>query len=671
VAKGGLRLLHYASAHRMTDPDRRRRLEVTPELLRRPWALSQRHLLTEKDFLGEANRREYPLSPATLEALHQHGVLIPWLRVDRDIPEIRRELRRKEPSPWRWELVSGSPPTTAPGLVEEWSAGRVMDASAAAFGPWGRRDRSHRAVSYRAWDFLYSPYQLLLLPDCRDTLSLLGRQKPPQWMDSFLLAHQKAALQERSATLLLTELEFVYYASVRRRYSMPINYGSEEDYEEARRAFDPVAVLTRTEWTPDALLKATDRWLSTAHSRDPLRNWTALVSLVDPRKWERLEGEALLAMDFRIAAEMVLRFLEDLSRLGAAPPLPDRSESNFYHPRDDRIGRQRSQLDRVLTEFGISPHPAVILILEGPSEMYIISKLMKYFGIPQLDSFIRLQLLGGVDKQIELLARYVAPALGRTRANLAEMDRPPTRLMVVVDQEKTYATPAGRARAKEQLVKHLYHALEPQHRTPAALKELAYLVEIETWGSTVKSLEFAHFTNYTIASQSWQRARRHRERTSPHSRLELQAFGPGAETSRAFGGTGPIRSRIRSSYGDTCGRCYGRGSGAPKRRRLRTASRLCESSSQPTGLRAGRGPTQSSASKPSRRKRPETRLSEVRIPVGAGWPTKFDAVVQNPRGWARRSCRSPTDRSKAWCSSRHSTLWNDRAGSAFRSGSSG
>jgi hypothetical protein len=79
------------------------------------------------------------------------------------------------------------------------------------------------------------------------------------------------------------------------------------------------------------------------------------------------------------------------------------------------------------------------------------------------------------------------------------MDRPPTRLMVVMDQEGQYASAAGRRAAKEQLVKHLYNALEVQHQTPTAFQELEHLVVVETWGPTVKNLEFAHFTDLAIA----------------------------------------------------------------------------------------------------------------------------------------------------------------------------
>jgi hypothetical protein len=472
---------------------------VTADLLARPWILSQRRLLTERQLADEFKRRGLFVSDNGLEALHQHGVLVPWLRVDRDLVEIRREFRRRQPSPWHWELLAGSPSTQAPGLLEEWSAGRVRDGLREPFEPWRRRVRRHGDVRYHAWDYLYSPYQLLLLPECQEVIAFLARRRRPPWADAFLAARKRAALQQRIVIPLLSELELVYYASVRRRYTVSHEYGSEEDYLSARHAFDPPAVLAASGWDPAALLKVAENWLFTARMRDPLRNWTALVGLIDPRKWERLEGEALLAMDYRIAAEMVLRFLEDLAEIGAAAPMPDYSKTRSYHPLDDRIGRRRARLDRTLTDFGISPHPAVVLVLEGPSEMFVMKELMDYFRVPRLDSFIRLQLLGGVDKQTELLARYLAPALGETEAHLAEMDRPPTRLMIVVDQEGAYSTAARRSSAKEQLVKHLYNALEPEHQTPAALKELEHLVEIETWGESPKNLEFAHVTDRALA----------------------------------------------------------------------------------------------------------------------------------------------------------------------------
>jgi hypothetical protein len=35
-------------------------------------------------------------------------------------------------------------------------------------------------------------------------------------------------------------------------------------------------------------------------------------------------------------------------------------------------GRRRARLERTLTHVGISPHPTVVLVLEGPMEMFAI-----------------------------------------------------------------------------------------------------------------------------------------------------------------------------------------------------------------------------------------------------------------------------------------------------------
>lgn len=140
----------------MTEPSDPSTVDVTVDLLNRPWIFSQRHLLTEKNFTDEAKRRGLFLSESGLEILHKHSVLVPLLRVERDLAGVRRELRRKQPSPWHWEILTGSPPTTAPGLAAEGDAGRVSEGSISSFEPWRRRRRRHKEVSYKAWDYLYS-----------------------------------------------------------------------------------------------------------------------------------------------------------------------------------------------------------------------------------------------------------------------------------------------------------------------------------------------------------------------------------------------------------------------------------------------------------------------------------------------------------------------------------
>src|SRR5207245_2921711 len=102
-----------------------------------------------------------------------------------------------------------------------------------------------------------------------------------------------------------------------------------------------------------------------ARFHDPLDDWITLVRQTDPGRWEDLKGDALSAVGHRVAAEILLSFYEDLVEAGAAPALPD-LPSTASHPLRERIARVPTNLDADLTYFGLSPHPAVLMVLEGP-----------------------------------------------------------------------------------------------------------------------------------------------------------------------------------------------------------------------------------------------------------------------------------------------------------------
>jgi len=118
-------------------------------------------------------------------------------------------------------------------------------------------------LCHRAWDYLCSAYQILLLPRCEDTIGFLARRRQRPWAKGCQSPGRSAALRQGIATPLLSELEFVYYASVRRRYTISHEYGSEDDYLNARRGFEPIAALTHSGWSPEALLKVAEDWLFT------------------------------------------------------------------------------------------------------------------------------------------------------------------------------------------------------------------------------------------------------------------------------------------------------------------------------------------------------------------------------------------------------------------------
>ncbi len=119
-----------------------------------------------------------------------------------------------------------------------------------------------------------------------------------------------------------------------------------------------------------------------------------LLRLVQPGRWSRLEGDALVALDFRISAEMLLLFHEHLASRQAIASLAEPSE-RFREPMHDRLKPDRSALDRVLSDFGLSPHPGVVLVVEGDSEMALLPRVLEELGIPQGPGLLRLFGAGG------------------------------------------------------------------------------------------------------------------------------------------------------------------------------------------------------------------------------------------------------------------------------------
>jgi hypothetical protein len=65
--------------------------------------------------------------------------------------------------------------------------------------------------------------------------------------------------------------------------------------------------------------EAGERLLIAADFMDLLSDWCKLIRFGRRDRWDKLKGEALLALDHRIAGEMLLRFHEDLAARGSPP----------------------------------------------------------------------------------------------------------------------------------------------------------------------------------------------------------------------------------------------------------------------------------------------------------------------------------------------------------------
>jgi hypothetical protein len=79
---------------------------------------------------------------------------------------------------------------------------------------------------------------------------------------------------------------------------------------EGRPKFEIKARLDPFGLAPESLASTAEALLRRASSRDPLGKWYDLIRLATPATWSGLRGDTLLAMDYRIAAEILLRGLD-------------------------------------------------------------------------------------------------------------------------------------------------------------------------------------------------------------------------------------------------------------------------------------------------------------------------------------------------------------------------
>jgi hypothetical protein len=83
----------------------------------------------------------------------------------------------------------------------------------------------------------------------------------------------------------------------------------------------------------------------------------------------------------------LLRAHEELAEAGVVAPLPDLIGKNWWTgwtALHDRVDSQRSggkSLERALGAFGLSPHPKVLLLVEGDTEMLHLPRLLDLFGL--------------------------------------------------------------------------------------------------------------------------------------------------------------------------------------------------------------------------------------------------------------------------------------------------
>jgi hypothetical protein len=464
------------------------------DLLNLPYSFTQLAPLTAQEFIGAARERGVQLHVDDLQAFHRLKLLVPMLRVQRDGRAVASLARRGN----RWARQAGhAKPNTRDDLIEAHQNGRLFDPVSEPFIGRARLTRTAYGISYQASEYLYSHHQLLTVPSLRQLKVFLSYQQPDA---------RAARLHQHAFWDLLVRPRLATIASLIIPLSAldPLQYpdligifrsDQWEQYEQWRQTLRPRSLTrwlgVRSEW-----LKQHGAWLlREADSIDPMGDWHRLVREADPRAWESLKGDARSAVGLRLAAEILLSHYDSLAAAGAAPILCARTGRE--RTRFDTRLRPRGHVERTLTDFGLSPQPRLVLVVEGATELLLFPRLMAHFGIRVDREFIAIEDREGVTKDLApLLAYAIAPPTeldgdGRYLRPL----RPLTRLLVVSDAEGPMATVRQREQRRQIWIDRVMRTFPRQHATPEVRKSIAQLIFVDTWRRRGGSFEFAHFTD--------------------------------------------------------------------------------------------------------------------------------------------------------------------------------
>lgn len=447
------------------------------DLLGLPYVFTQGSPLTVNGFISEAKDRGVRLHHGELEQLHRRGALVPFYRVHpRPIGE-GQDLRPKRQNPWE-----------APQLYAAARDGRLSDPSARPFRQWP--GPGSEASIY------YSRYQLLGLRSLRLVLSKMQSRRGPNdtivWeLDPISSSHRQAHEQNRALAVLLEVLSPRYRPRVMGRVRSP-----DEGLWEVIDDHDPQTEAEALNLSDDRLLRQAESLLSNAKTFDPLGKWHRVTRIANRHRWDDLRNDALLAQEYRVAAEMMLQFLEDQASHGRASPLKAVS-TTWHEPRHDRLTVDQRERAETVMDFTLSDRPAVYLAMEGQTEVTILNKVLDLASIESHPHSFSVIDRKGVGGDVNLLARAIAvPRLDPDGHRGARILSPLSALIVVSDPEGRYRTEKSRGKVLAGMKEHVLESLPPSLRTTEMEEDLNHLLHVHAWDA---EFEFAHFSNSEIA----------------------------------------------------------------------------------------------------------------------------------------------------------------------------
>ena len=466
-----------------------------------PWAMTQNEPLDVKEFIGEAQKRGYHLRTATLRELYRHRLLIPFIQIT------NRPVREPaEPA----EVESPFGGTHLIDLRLARDTGRLRDLAAIPH-------QSRLSFEPTKWTWptnspwtglLYSSYQLLALPELDAMLARQTYHKRGERIIARMPKPSQPLLDRmgrfRKVAIALTAVEARYLPNLDPEFIQLSNVPDVTEWADYRAGFDPVQAQAWLSYPSEQISQDAEfLLLMRAHRLDPVGDdWSQLMRRAPAKSRKYLKDAALIAMDGRIAAEILLRFYEDLALRGQAEPLPDLSGALYWHPLRDRLSNREDTLDEALTDLGISPHPRVVLALEGETEVYHAPLVWRTLGYSSAPELIRVLKLGGVGQNLQKVAALnVAPLIGKQvpapGATAWTAIRPLAHLLMAVDPDKPFNTPENIEKERTKLLDEIKDVLKAQGVERPNPDELEHLVEIRVWDAPC--YEFAHFRDEELA----------------------------------------------------------------------------------------------------------------------------------------------------------------------------
>lgn len=528
------------------SPARASSTRSTLDLLTLRWPFSQVQLLSAEEFLKRAEERrivmlaDRVLDLSGLEELHRTGVLIPFYRVrlDNGDPEQAIDLSDSR----TLKLVPGTITNEAFRGAHD---GRVTDPAAEPYEPWPTEQRRMLWPS-NDWAFVYSHHQLLGLRRARTIVGMLHPRHHKDHRTTWHLADEDVPEEQaltncaswRGLAVVLSALDTTYWPQI-----MHTVHFSFEEWREHRLAFDPAATLDWLGVTVEEAKDAADQLRFNASFADVFGDLYDIVRRAKPQSWYTMRGPALTAIDDLVAAEVLHQTAEEITGPPPPQPLPPPLSQQW-------LGQRPHSLDAALNDMQLSPHPALVVAVEGKTELTVLPWVFGLLGIRDDPAFIRIESFGGTKKDLSLMARLAAaPLLGADRGEFVELDRPVTRFLVLTDAENKYRTASDRREQRLLLLDSITEGIPDDLRADLYQDRfLARTVEIRTWGKY--PFEFAHFSDEQLADAILSQTTRHHPKGEAGliAAIKAQRASPAPDIEKAWKQSGVSKTKLVDGY---------------------------------------------------------------------------------------------------------------------------